>query len=572
MASNIFKFSGLNPFRWTQKNAVTDPRYNAPSFDQKIDNNRYAGPYFQKWQTNDITYLQFLSDFILTLKIYNYKSWDNVHGDTLFSTIAIPAVTSFPIVGVSFTAYEATIDFSTFPEGWYFAEITYTDENSVVQTWQSSPLDVSVKHAKTLLYEYWNTRNDKGVIFDTGIKFNMRIEGSIREFTPDSLSSEMEDQNYNTTTLNDIPYRTFKNYIGRAEGLPDWIIDKINTIYSVNYKSVNGMDFNKVDGAKFEIVRPSQTENEDAYMSIKIIQQDNFFLQQFQTGDGNQNEGDYIVIKQAKIFDEVGASFSVAGVFNINYNLIRLAVENKGGDTFLLKIGTSTGANDIAQFNVGDPDENSFVSVTESLDIGHVFNAPTDVFITVPGGVNLKVTFDYNQYDAVNVTPETIASPYQFFTIYPYIEITPGNFDIHWSVTGAGNVGTQFEGCALMGTNGLPDYTGAGLICWDRTQPLERGEPIGVPGNNVNIDTSVLPDEGVAMFTVDINMTAGDTPTPSSNVARARSVSGQPLNYEILKGVDGVVPTLGLTAPLGAGDPFNITNYGFQTPMFVRLT
>jgi hypothetical protein len=563
MADKIFKFSLLNPFRWVPKNPVYDPRFNTRPFDDKIDANPFAGPYNQKWQTNDVTHLQFLSDYALTLKIYHWNGYHKPFGDTLYSTIAVTAVPAFPILGVTFTAYEATVDFHGFPEGLYYAEISYIDDTAVTRIWQSSPLDVKVHHPKTLLYEYWNTFNDKGVIFDTGIKFNMRIEGNIRAFTPSSLDQVFEDQQYNTTTENSIPYRTFQNFIGRAAGLPDWIIDKMNLIFSVNYKSIDGTFYNKTEGAKFEMVRPSQTEEEDGYMSIQVIQQDNFFLDQFTTGE-NPDTGDFKVITDAKIFDNVGASFSIAGIFTKNVNLIRIAIENKGLDTFTFKVGTSAGANDITEFGIDG-------EITDSLDIGYYFNAVSTVYITVPNGVNLKVTPVWEKYDAPTIAPITPGTVYPKGHMGMYYEVDPGDYDIHWAPTGIGNVGTPYEGCAVMGTNGLLDMTGAMPIGWDSTQPLTRKTFLGISGNDKLIAKNQLPAVGVPLISTQVNSSGGDVPTTTSYVARARNVGGgNTLNYELTRAT--VEPTLGLSANLGLGDPFNVTNYSLITVFFVKLT
>lgn len=565
--SKIFKFSNLNPFRWTEKNAVRNLSYNTLPFDSKIDNNYLNGPYFQKWQTGagfDAPSMQFLSDWDLTLKFYKYNSFNSVFADTLYQTVELEPVIGFPITGVTFTAYEATVDFSTFAEGNYYGEVSYVDDADVTRVWQTSPLSVKNEHKGTLKYEYWDVVNTKGIIFSTGIRFCLRIEGNIRNYKPSSVNTEFEDQNYNTTTLDDIPYRVQSNFIGTAAGLPDWIIDKMNLIFSVKIKSIDGVFYNKVAGSKFDVTRPSQIPIEDGFLSIEIIQQDNFFIDNLITGDGN-NEGDYVVIKRAKIYDLVGASFDIQNIFTVNTNLIRIALENKALDTFVLKVGTTAGANDIAEFEING-------EATDSLDIGHVFNVNSTVYIAVPNGVNLKVTVDYNQYDAVNITPAPIS-------IFPkgykgmYEEVTPGDYDIAWNVTGMGNVGTPWEGCAISGTNGTKSMDDCLPIGWDHTLPLTRETYVGVPGNNIFITRGELPAEGLEMFTTDVNPTFGDLVTPTSNTARSGSTGGSRVgNYDMLKGTDGVEPSLGLTAKLGSGDPLVITPYSLITVFFVKIS
>lgn len=571
MADKIFQALLINGFRFTQKNKVINPRYNTVPFDDKVDKNCLNGPYLQPWQTNDIVPIQILSDYPLTLKFYNYNSYNSIFADTIFSTVGINEVVDFPIIGVTYTAYEAFVDFSTFPPGNYYGEISYTNDDSQVIVWQTSPLNIQVNQPKTLLYEYRNTENDFGAIFDTGITFCLRVEGNIRNYAPSSLDEIFDDQNYNTTTESSLPFRLQTNTIGLAKGMPDWILDKMNIIFSCNTKSIDGTFYNKVEGAKFEMTRPdAKQDNEDGWMSIQIIQQDNFFIQQFQVGQ-TPNEGDIKVIVDCKIFDNVGASFSIADIFTTNVNLIRIALENKGLDTFTMKLGTTLGANDIDEFNVGVPDESDIVAVTETLDIKHLFKVTATLFITVPDGVSLKVTPVWEKYDAISVSPSTPVAAFPKGYCGEW-DGSDADFAINWDITtGLGNVDTPWIGCALRdGRNGTRDMTGAFVMGFDRTTPLTRGTFVGSAGNEVLITTNELPASSLKMFAVDVNSTPNDQPNPDQAVAWNTTVPGSSKNYEILKSNND--PINGKTSNMGLGNPLDITNYSLISVLFQKIT
>lgn len=545
----MFQISGLNAFRWVNRNPVLDPRYNTLPFDQQVD--YYS--YFQKWQTNDTLKIQVISDFVPHLNFYTCQ-------DQLLLNVPLNLI-AIQVVGIK--VYEAEVSFLNFPaNNTYYGTISYIDQNLVTQYWDTCPLEVRTKHAGTLLYEYWNTYNDKGIVFDTGIKFCMRIEGLVREYTPESADQLFTDQKYDTTTENSIPYRTFKNYIGTAAGLPDWIIDKMNLIFSVNTKTIDGTAYNRKDGAKWEITRPTQTKKQDGYMSLDIVPQNNIPLQQFSVGD--TPVGDLIVIKKAYPLLNIGKSQVVPGIFNDMSNLIRLAITNKGANSFLAKLGTTAGGNEIAQKLIS-------TDITTSWDIGHFFDAVVTVYLTVPNGVNLNVIFDYNQYDSPVLNPNLPTFKYPKGAIGQYFALTVPQLNIDWNLaTGNGNPGTPYANCAIFGTNGLPNIKGKYLQVWDRTNLASLQQIVGNLNNQVEITTDVLPASGVNLFNLNDNNDANDLPGATDSVATGRDNGNQDLNYRMNKGL--APANVGISSDLGLGEPLNITPDSLTVLHFVAIS
>lgn len=546
-----FQIPLANSLRWVNQNPVINPEYNTQSFDDFTDPYNY----FHKRQTNGKEPIQLISDFVPTLEFFTCD-------DVLYLNVPINAVPTL-IKDVSFLIYEAEVDYSLFaPDEIYYGKITYVDENAVTQDWRTTPIDVQVKHANTLLYQYKNSYNDKGIVFDTGIIFNNRIEGNLREYQPKSDRQQYEDQEYNGMLLNGIPYRNFNNYIGIAEGIPDWLIDKVNIIFTFDQVQIDGTYYIATNGTEFKPTRPTNQERQDGFWSLEVQSVPNFFLDKFITGE--TPSGDYVVIKKALTYDNVGASFAVAGVFKENINLIRLAVYNYALDTFTMLIGETLGGDEIGTFEFEG-------ELTDSLDCGHLFNGVATVYITVPTGVNLKVIFDYNQYDAKPVGPTTPVPAFPKGYQGMYYEVDPGDFDIHWnSATGLGRVGTGYEGCAIVNTNGIEDMSGQAMIAWDISLPDERNEVVGAANNEITLTRSVLPNESIFLFSGEVNSTPGDIVDATSYVSRSRGAGSQALNYEMERAA--TVATRGKSEPLGLGNPLDITPYARKTVMFVKLT
>jgi len=550
----------LNGLRFANNNPST--AYNTIPFEDAVDLRSYP----QKWQRNDVCPIQLLFDFVPTLDIFTC--------DDIFVTNIPLTPTANGVLDQTFQCYEGEIDFSTLAEGFYYGKLTYEDENETLQDYRTSPLDVADNHPGTSLIQYKNSQNDKGVIFDTGIEFCLRIECNFDEFTPKAKKAQYEDQKYNGMLLNGIPYRTFVLYFGSTttQGdstlIPDWLVDKLNVIFTCDSVRIDGTYYIGIEGAEFKPYRVGNSYPNDGYWSLEVQDVPNYDLSKYSSG--TTPEGDLIVIKQAKTYNNVAASFNVVGVFTDNMNLIRVAVWNYGLDTFIIKFGTSNGGNEIAQFTIDE-------DLTNSLDIGHVFNAAQTVYVTftdlsgtVITGVNLKVIFDYNKYDAPVLNP-TIGDGGK----YPkghfgyYYEVTPGDLGIHWNLaTGLGQPDTKFENCAIVGTNGIEDLTGMYIQVWDKDSLATFQTHIGAVDNTIELTRAVLPDEGINLFVDQFNGNTNQKPNANQPVAITGAAGT--IGYELERATGE--PGIGLSGKLGDGDPLEITPSSFLLLAFVAIT
>lgn len=553
--ANVFRISPLNSFRWRKKDIQVDPRYNSLPFDDVVDQNCY----FAKWQTNDRSQVQVLSDYIPTLVVKDY--YDN----SIIEEIPLPEI-EFNLVGVSFKCYQAEIVWALFDEGDYYCEISYNDgSNDIV--YQTSPLSVRDEWSNTVLFEVRNRYNDKDIIFDTGIIINFRIEGMFRNYLPKSENQLYIDQKYNVTQESSTPYRNFTLFIGGAAGLPGWAIDKCNLLFSVDQKQINGVYYEKAEeGTTFEVgQRPEIGYNDDAWWSLAIVETYNKDIgDAYLTEPNTPSDNDLKMVRDSRSFLDTSDNLTVSGLFTKDYVWDYLSITNKSLAPFTLRVGTTNGGAEIAEEEISE-------DLTSVVTIRHRFETATTVYLTGIADVNLDLWACYDFLSAPVINPPVSGEGgFVRNTIYWYIEEQDGDFERDWNVgTGLGNPGTKFEKCAMLdGRNTMVDATDSTLIAWNRNNPTERQTFVG--GNEQVLTMDNLPADGVLLFTNDVNSTSGDTPTPTSHVARAKSQATSPLNYEMVKGY--ATNYVGKSANLGIGAGVDVRQKSLVTVPFIKIT
>lgn len=474
MATNVFQITPYSSFRFVNEAGITDDRYHTLPFDERPDPLNY----FQKIQKTDTNFrVQLLSDFVPTFQIFTCK-------DIFVKTVDFSTRT---VVDATYLLYDAEVDFSDLDEGSYYGKLTYVDELTVLQDIRTSPLYIAEDHPETFLYQSTNTYNDKGVVFVNDDKslmiFSIRVESSFDEFQPLSDDVGFVDQPYDVEVLNNTPYQNEKLYIYIV---PDWMIWKLNLYFTLNKVKVEQTYYARVEGNKFSPTRPDYGTLlpngllRPTFWSIDIIPNFNFNLEQINPGD--TPTGEIVVIKKVwplpPFTASFTASFTIAGVFKTFSNLIRVAITNTGLDEFTMKLGTTVGGDEIATLDVKP-------ILTGSYDVGHNFSGVTTVHVTIPSGVNIKALFDYNQYDAPDITPPDagITGSMPKGATLVYTELVIGDFALDWNVgTGLGQ--RAWTGWGLCdGQDGRPNRSNKYSRGWDKSQPDQRGQQVGNPGS-----------------------------------------------------------------------------------------
>lgn len=200
--------------------------------------------YFQKWQNNDVIYLQFLSDFS-PLQIDIIDKYGNSQG----SFVGLQKLQDETQPGKY--AYEFAIGLGSLPEGCYYLAL---DGGSGTLKMFSEPFQVKQLHPNTLLFEYRDSGTRGDVLYGTGITFGFRVEGNIRRPVAGADTQSYINQKGDPKVLSSHTFKTFPIMIGGSRGVPDWALDLINEIFSCDFVRIDGKQFAKEGDVKFELV------------------------------------------------------------------------------------------------------------------------------------------------------------------------------------------------------------------------------------------------------------------------------------------------------------------------------
>lgn len=504
-----------------------DSRYNSVPFDYQSD----KLPYGQKRQTDDTEFLQCFSDWVPVLKVYDCTGF-------VKATIS-PSTPVNAIIGQTYTCYEFEIDWNEFAAGNYYTEIHYTDDSSVVQIWQSRPIQVAVNWPQTLLFQYTNSVNRFGVVFQhtdgTVLTINMRVEGNIPpgEYTPAFENVMYTDEEFNTTKLNSVPRREFMLYIGSNRGfagVPSWEADKVNWAMGCDQIQIDGTFYQNPQSAKWEVKRTDPLGTQFLGLTLQIVESNNLFLQSLKTGI-TPPQG-FTVVELVQNYFAQAADFNIGGVFK-KYTLLKnISVNLTSGAPFTLKVGITPGGSEVFTDIIPVPSSNQ--GYTQDRKI--LFVAPQILYVTgiTSAGATADVMFDYLQYDEAPAAPGSSPDPKLFPANFVgmWEAIADADFARDWDIaTGLGKTGTNYFNCA---------------ICDGRNGTVNRGGTVAI-----GFCQSTNPNyKGIETWTISQNGYTGydQLATPSSN----------PTNPMV--GAENIRQTLAQTAP--HSHPINTTNSG----------
>lgn len=210
--------------------------------------------YCQKMMKVDFTPLQFISNYDpiqVDLLDTDGRVIDSVGAVQKRQNKSMP----------TYYAYEATINWSLYPVGIYFLQLTTAGMVTMI----SEPINLAVVWPNTLNFEYRNGRYHADVIFETGIRFSFRVEGNIGRILPGSNDQYYEDQKLNPTLISSKTFNAFKLSIGGTFGIPDYVIEKMNLIWSCNDVMIDGKSHAKSSDGKF-------TYNEESLYPMRGIE------------------------------------------------------------------------------------------------------------------------------------------------------------------------------------------------------------------------------------------------------------------------------------------------------------
>lgn len=235
----------LNPINVVDKNRVLPANYNWHHFDgwlstEQITQFETYKCDAQKWQLDDICFLQMRSDFSpVRLQVRNSK------GRVVLSQV----MDIVKVIGTKiYLQAQIAFDDPVFSEGYYLLEFLAGDP--VLITLEATLFHLKEKWPGTMLVKYGSLFNNE-ILWETRTYMTFRVDGVIPFQSTDSIATVYIDQPGSATNVKGDAFRLFKLIIGCDGGVPNWVPDKMEEIIIQNIAEFDGKGFAKVPQAKW---------------------------------------------------------------------------------------------------------------------------------------------------------------------------------------------------------------------------------------------------------------------------------------------------------------------------------
>lgn len=249
--SNVLNIPFCSPLKFYEDTTTPGIHFDHDWTYERIKNFETKKFYYQKWQRGDTTKLQVGCSFLPdNLKLYNSKG--KLKKSFPFTLIAAGG-------SIGYSIYECEIDIDDQDDDIYFFyfKATFIDVSFAAI---SEPVQLKDSFQNTLIFQYWNSFNDHGVIFSTGIKYKFRCEAGIMDMQPDRERASYTDLIHNIATLSATAFRTYKLYVGEAAGVAPYVLDIMNRIFCCDNVLISKdgnkpVRFETTEGSKWDINR-----------------------------------------------------------------------------------------------------------------------------------------------------------------------------------------------------------------------------------------------------------------------------------------------------------------------------
>lgn len=252
MVNPTLRIPFINPVKFVLSTQANLEKYWTKHFDDYLFEDRllpWEQPeaFTQIWQTTDILNLQFLASFDPIIFSVVDKS-----GRIILQLPALRGLADKFNAGQF--AFEIQNSFAGFDTGCYRFKIEAGSGLSK-RTYISDRQFISAEAFQfaNLLLQYWHHRYHENVLFESGIKFEMRLPGHFGRVNPGTNNVSARDEYFNQTILSSRTFRQMPLYFCDERGMPDDFIDKLNRIWTCRNVLVDREPFAAVDG-KFNIV------------------------------------------------------------------------------------------------------------------------------------------------------------------------------------------------------------------------------------------------------------------------------------------------------------------------------
>lgn len=253
MANNILIQSGLNPLKFITKGAAIDARYRTKRMEDYIFRDslhkwQTQVKWWQPWTQEDTITIQFWSNYAP----FSIRMIDCITGAQVGAAVSMDYVVS-SIEDTGLKVYQKSIALSAIDKGIYYFEIDCG--SPVLRVLQSEIIRID-EFPESLLIEYYNEEeNDFDLLWEKGLTMSYRIPGGLREWTPGVESVIHIDQNQGAIQLSSSTFYTERLIVGTAEGVPDWVAQRVNDIFQCSNVKLDGKQYIRSENATLEATR-----------------------------------------------------------------------------------------------------------------------------------------------------------------------------------------------------------------------------------------------------------------------------------------------------------------------------
>lgn len=206
--------------------------------------------FLQPWNQDDSIRLQYTSNYgPITLEIRDINGL-LVHSQVMDTGLQDELRPTYYL-------RQADIDLASFEPGLYYMQRIAAGITTVSEPFElfESPGsgDIYPDNPNPTVYiEYSHYETYGGIKFQAPFSPAIRVPAWLKFNSPAAKDTVYEDQLLNQTMVRSVPYRLFNFILGGKEGVPPWVIDKVNRIFGCSSLSIDGRLFTKNEGAAFE--------------------------------------------------------------------------------------------------------------------------------------------------------------------------------------------------------------------------------------------------------------------------------------------------------------------------------
>jgi hypothetical protein len=220
----------------------------------------YNNSYLQKWQKNDVIKIPVITAGLGQLTLYVYDKDGKDYTSILFDII------TDSVIQTPHTSQMCTVNLTDFDEGEYLFVIKAGSTALAVSEWQSVKVDQGIN---CFLFEFSNTYN-KLNYFTTWGTLSLRSEAWFHPWEPDSSFVDYEDEPGDIELLNGIPSLKRTLELGEGQGVPEYMIMKLNEILLLNRVNIENAQYVRLPDSKFNITKPEDKGYPFYYASIDV--------------------------------------------------------------------------------------------------------------------------------------------------------------------------------------------------------------------------------------------------------------------------------------------------------------